>query len=98
MDAGIIGTILEEWPRFDILLSTFNFLALLEVIERTFLFITDSQRVQQLIVTGFAIVRESIKRWSGFRSLYATLGLLIPFLDPMEGTYISPKLVLADPG
>jgi hypothetical protein len=98
MDAGIISTIPEEWPRFDILLSTFNFLALLEVIERTFLFITDSQRVQQLIVTGFAIVRKYIKRWSGFHSLYATLGLLIPFLDPMEGTYISPKLVQADPG
>jgi len=74
----------NEW----LLWGLFRLLALLELMETTFLLITDTQleRVQQLIITGFALVRN---RPSLSRSLYATLGLLLrtPFLEEMEGMY-----------
>jgi len=57
--------------------------------EAIFSLITESQRVQQLITTGFAMVRSLDDGNSEYPSLCATLGLLLrpPFLSEAEGTY-----------
>ena len=73
------------------LCDLFKLLALLEAMETTFLLNTpEPQRVQQLIIIGFSIIRALDNEDWSCPSLCATLGPLLrpPFLDEAEGTYI----------
>ena len=75
--------------RKGLLCDLFRLLALLEVIETTFSLTTESQRAQQLIITGFAIISSFGNDYRHWRpKLYALLGLLLrpPFLNETEGT------------
>lgn len=72
-----------------VLFNLFKLLALLEVIETTLLLNTpDPQRVQQLIITGFALIRSFGNKQQYLSTSYALLGLLLrpPFLNETEGT------------
>ena len=89
-----MDTVPRDWSMFasnEWLGDLFRLLALLEVMEKTFSLNTlEPQRVQQLIITGFAIIRSLDKGDREYSSLCATLGLLLrpPFLNEAEGTYI----------
>jgi hypothetical protein len=88
----MIDTVPTTFPRNEWLLcDLIRLLALLEVMETKFSLNTlEPQRVQQLIITGFAPIRSLDNGSWNCPSLSATLGLLLraPFLDEADGTYI----------